>query len=182
MDIEEIARVLRDRYGKKTVAGLSDGEIEEVSLDQATEELPGEWREFLSLMGRRTGGLLFQDTDLLYPEILGIKAEALDEFPSLRSRVACGDDLVVVGMYQDREFYVMGGPHGAGSDVVRYIKGEDQPCYGFPSFTALLQYKLSLLPRTGAGIDHSVPGGRREPKPERRPSAFARWRRKGQLW
>ncbi|MEW2505683.1 hypothetical protein AB0878_34970 [Amycolatopsis sp. NPDC047767] len=53
MDIDEIARVLRGRYGKTDVVGLSEAEIEEVRRDQNVAELPGEWRSFLSLMGRR---------------------------------------------------------------------------------------------------------------------------------
>ncbi|WIX81754.1 hypothetical protein QRX50_13825 [Amycolatopsis carbonis] len=67
----------------------------------------------------------FEDTELLYPQIFGIKSEALDECPSLRSRIARTDDLVVVGMYLGCEFSVMGGPHAAGSEVVRYVKGEE---------------------------------------------------------
>ncbi|MEV0069849.1 MULTISPECIES: hypothetical protein [unclassified Amycolatopsis] len=137
--VDAMARVLRDRYGKAGVVGLSDAEVEEVRCDQSVAELPREWRRFLSLMGRRAGGLLFEDTDLFYPHILGIKREALDEFPSLRSRVARADDLVVVGTHSEREFYVIGGPHAAGSEVVLYIKGEEAPSYGWPSFTALLQ-------------------------------------------
>ncbi|MEU4666734.1 hypothetical protein AB0F91_01905 [Amycolatopsis sp. NPDC023774] len=167
-DVDAVARDLRDRYGKAGVSGLSDAELEEVRRDQDVAELPREWRRFLSLMGRRVGGLLFVDTELFYPQILGLKTEALDEFPSLRGRIAHADGLVVVGLYQEREFYVMGGPHGAGAEVVRYVKGEDVPSYGWPSFTELLQYELSLPPRV-------------EAEPGRRPSAFVRWRRKGRL-
>ncbi|MEV4598458.1 hypothetical protein AB0K15_13720 [Amycolatopsis sp. NPDC049253] len=180
-DIDAVARVLRDRYGKAGVVGLSDAELEEVRRDQNVAELPREWRRFMSLMGRRVGGLSFEDTELFYPQILGLKTEALDEFPSLRSRIAHADGLVVVGMHQEREFYVMGGPHAAGVEVVRYVKGEEAPSHGWSSFTELLQYELSLLLGVEAERGHATMQGRRSPEPERRPSAFARWRRKEQL-
>ncbi|MEV6901523.1 hypothetical protein [Amycolatopsis sp. NPDC051372] len=178
-DVDAMARLLRDRYGNAGVVGLSDAEVEEVRRDQSVAELPREWRRFLSLMGRRAGGLLFEDADLFYPHILGIKRQALDELPSLRGRVARADDLVVVGTCRDCEFYVVGGPHAAGSEVVRYIKGEEAPSYGWPSFTALLRDEIDRVFRAEAGLGRSADeDGKLE---GRLAKGFGRWRQKGQL-
>src|SRR5436305_13323742 len=59
------------------VAGLSDDEIARVREDQGVDRLPARYVEFLSSMGASAGCLLV-GTDAFYPNILGVKADAVE--------------------------------------------------------------------------------------------------------
>jgi hypothetical protein len=142
-EIDEIVKLLQDRYGSGEVVGLSQGEVEEVRVSQGVEELPLEYRRFLGLMGRRAGGML-AGTDLFYPAILAMK-NSLDDFPVVRDLVASTSDSLILGMHQGYQVYVVTDVSSSNPKVLMYEEDEDDPVSEWESFTDFLRAEVAQL-------------------------------------
>ncbi|VVJ15377.1 Uncharacterised protein [Amycolatopsis camponoti] len=142
-EIEEIASVLRERYGHGEVVGISPDEVEEVRVRQGVEELPLEYRRFLALMGRRAGGMLV-GTDIFYPAILPLK-DSLDDFPVVRDLISSVPGSLVLGMHQGYQVYVVTDVGSSDPKVLMYEEDEDAPVSEWDSFTDFLRSEMAQL-------------------------------------
>ncbi len=127
--------------------GLSDGEIHEVCEDQGLERLPQCYVEFLRLMGRKAGRV-FRGTDAFYPEILGLKNDALDLLVQNGVEDLMGSDAAVFAMHQGYQVIWMVNSDDDDPSVVMYQEGDQGLSKQWRSFTAFLRDEVERLAAT----------------------------------
>jgi hypothetical protein len=81
------------------IIGCSDDEIAEVMSDQGVTTLPTFYRDFLRVMGKRAGKL-FPDSEIYYPDILGLKTFANGQLLS----DPLPDETFIFSMYSEEQF------------------------------------------------------------------------------
>jgi hypothetical protein len=125
------------------LVGLSDEEIQLVTRDQELDHLPARYVEFLRVMGRSAGRLL-AGTDVFYPDILGLRRDALELLSENGVAGLIQDGSVVFAMHQGYQVYWM---NGAADDppVLMYHEGDSAIRREWDSFTDFLRYESSRL-------------------------------------
>ncbi len=112
--------------------------------------LPEAYREFLLQMGRAAGSL-FQGTDVLYPELLGLKAAAQEILAEGGSLKSLEDDAVVVAMNQGYQFAYIRAAEGDDPPVYFYSEGEQEPVVRWRSFSELLNADIDSAEQHNRG-------------------------------
>jgi hypothetical protein len=116
-----LATALRSRYGEDDVVGLTGDEVRQVELDQGCA-LPFEYVEFLTCMGKRAGQLLV-GTDVFYPEVLGLKMDALALLAEFGDGQLVASESVVFATHQGYQIYWMADVIGGDPPVLMYEEG-----------------------------------------------------------
>lgn len=137
---ELVAKLLT--LGRGPVAGLSDAEIEQVRADQEVSTLPVYYEHFLRRLGRQSGALLV-GTDILYPDILGLKQDAADLLQENRVKGFLPGDSVVFAMHQGYEFYWLRAGDVGNPRVFMYSELRPSEIREWPSFSDFLLHYLN---------------------------------------
>ncbi|WP_148085959.1 SMI1/KNR4 family protein [Actinocorallia herbida] len=134
--MQRIADAVRVRDGAGALVGVGEEEILAVMADQGLGRLPGAYREFLALMGRRAGRLL-AGTDAFHPAIFGLKKSA----PELSEGTAfegIPPGALVFAMHQGYQVYWMEDVSADDPKVFFYQEGDDGIAREWESFTEFL--------------------------------------------
>lgn len=101
------------------------------------QKLPDEYRSFMELGGRGIGQL-FIGTDIYFPRVLDLQAEALELLSDHSLHSLLPNNSMVFCIHQGYEVnYLL--PHGPNPPVYQYIEGERQSVLGCKSFTDFLE-------------------------------------------
>lgn len=119
-----------------TIIGVSDVEIAQIEAANGAR-LPGSYRRFLAIMGKRAG-TLGVGTDFFYPRCLDLRGSADRLLAETDYPFALQPSDTVVGMHQGYIIYLLRGqaddPH-----VWTFVEGDQGPResnHGFASFLA----------------------------------------------
>jgi hypothetical protein len=123
-----------------SLVGLSGQEVQDVAADQGVATLPARYVEFLSEMGRKAGGLL-AGTDAFYPEILGLRRDAMELLAENGESGLLRDESVVFAMHQGYQVYWMASRILGDPPVFMYQEGHPGVARERESLTAFLQYE-----------------------------------------
>jgi hypothetical protein len=137
--LRDITQQLREEGAAEPheICGCSDEEIERIRVDQGVERLPASYIQFLRTMGRGAGELLV-GTDVFYPEILGIKADAQVLFRECNFSVPTFEDSVVIAMHQGYEVYWLESCKDEDPPVFLYHEYEETPRRRWPNLVEFL--------------------------------------------
>ncbi|MEV0675509.1 SMI1/KNR4 family protein [Actinosynnema sp. NPDC050436] len=136
---DEVARLARGLVDLKLayehqVVGCTEAEVAEVLKSARNFPLPAEYPEFLRRMGREAGRLLI-GTDLHYPEVLDIPADAIafaaEDAPQLDP---AGKHFFAA--HQGYQFYFFTREHPG--TVFLYTEGDDEPVVSADTFLGWL--------------------------------------------
>ncbi|MFE7854100.1 SMI1/KNR4 family protein [Streptomyces sp. NPDC057403] len=133
----DLIRSIEANGGGPEVAGLGAEEIESVRVDQHIESLPMYYEEFLRNMGRCAGQFLI-GTDAFYPEMIGIKHDALELLAENGASHLIAENAIVFAMHQGYQVYWL---EPSGSDdppVAMYQEGSAELHTRWDSFSEFL--------------------------------------------
>jgi hypothetical protein len=131
--------------GRGPVVGLTDAEIKQIRADQGVSVLPLYYEEFLRRMGRQSGGFL-AGTDVLYPDVLGLKGYARALLRENEVEDFLSDDVVVIAMHQGYQFYWIHVGLAGDPAVFMYSEGHTSTVFReWSTYSDFVQYYMSEL-------------------------------------
>lgn len=138
-EVASIAATLRIIHGVEATCGLSGPEIQEVVVDQSIGALPSGYVEFLRQMGKSAGPIL-RGTDAFYPNILGIKADALKVLEEDGQAGLFSERDLVFAMHQGYQIYWMSDIQSSNPAVFMHQEGTAGIIREWDSFTSFLRH------------------------------------------
>jgi hypothetical protein len=149
--LPEIVRRLIERgiAAPDTIVGCKPEEVNHIELDQSTV-LPLAYREFLLTMGRGAG-VLFIGSDVFYPRIIGLKADAAALLIEASDDWSLPQDSCVFFMHQGYQFYYMLSSEGDDPPVYYYFEGRGQP--GASAYDSFLEWLWVSQQSTPASLN-----------------------------
>jgi hypothetical protein len=126
--------------------GCSDSEIEDLTADQHVSRLPPAYITFLKRIGRGAGELLV-GTDAFFPQIIGLKAAAIELFAEDSAPVELNPDAFVIAMHQGYQVFWFPTVMQDDPTVIMFQEGDRGPLRNWDSFAAYLSDMIKEIER-----------------------------------